>query len=182
MNFDQHKNRMSSSLEVLTKELSGIRSGKVNPSLLDPVKVLAYGNHVSLSQVGNINVVDSKMMTIQVWDQSLTKAVEKAIRDSSLGLSPIAEVSTIRVPIPSLTEERRKELSKAAAKYCEDAKISIRNIRKDAMEMIKKAEKDKEISEDDSHKKSDEVQKMTDDFVKKIDDLLTKKQKEIMTV
>lgn len=182
MPLDEHKRRMGAAIEVLAKEFGGIRSGKVTPAFLDPIRVSAYGGNVPLSQVGNVNVIDAKMLSVQVWDHSLAKSVEKAIRESNLGLSPIAEGASIRVPIPSLTEERRQELSKMASKYAEDTKISIRNIRRDAMDGIKKQEKNKEISEDEMHRTSDDIQKMTDEWIKKIDEMLSHKQKEIMHV
>lgn len=180
--LDDYKRRMTAALDVLSKEFGGIRSGRATSALLDPIKVSAYGSIVSLSQVGGVSTSDPRMLVVQVWDQGLTKAVEKAIRDSDLGLNPSAEGSVIRVPIPPMTEQRRAELSKMSGKYAEDAKISIRNVRRDAIDFLKKEEKAKEISEDELHRKSDEIQKLTDEMIKKIDDMLSHKQKEVMHV
>lgn len=174
--------RMDGALEVLAREFTGLRTGRASINLLDGVKVDAYGSLSPLNQVGNVTAPEARLLAVQVWDKSMVKNVEKAIRDAGLGLNPMADGQTIRVPLPPLTEERRQELTKVAAKYAEEAKISVRNVRRDAMEMLKKLEKDGEISEDKHHRLSDEVQKLTDTRIKKIDEQLAAKQKDIMQV
>lgn len=174
--------KMDGALDMLSREFGGLRTGRASPNLLDTVKVDSYGTFSPISQVGTVSVPEARMLTIQVWDKALVKAVEKAIRDSGLGLNPSTDGQMIRIALPSLNEERRAELSKIAAKYSEDARISVRNVRRDAMDMLKKLEKDGEISEDEHHRLSDEVQKLTDARIKKIDELLAAKQKDIMQV
>ncbi len=174
--------RMDGALEVLSRELTGLRTGRASVNLLDSVKVDAYGSLTPISQIGNINVPEPRMLTVQVWDGGMVKAVEKAIREAGLGLNPSADGQLVRVPLPALTEERRQELTKIAAKYAEDTRISVRNVRRDAMEALKKSEKDGDISEDEHRRLSDEVQKITDTHIKKIDDNLVSKQKDIMQV
>jgi ribosome recycling factor len=174
--------RMTGAIDVLLKEFSGIRAGRASATLLDPVKVDAYGSYVPISQVGTVSAPEPRLLAVQVWDKGLVKAVEKAIRESSLGLNPSVDGQLVRVPMPALTEERRQELSKVASKYTEEARISIRNVRRDAMDMLKKLEKDSHISEDDHRRLSDETQKLTDDHIKKVDDMLAHKQKDIMQV
>lgn len=174
--------RMDSAVEVLKKEFSGLRSGRASVNLLDPVVVEAYGQTMPLSQCGTVGVPEPRMLTVQVWDKSQVKAVEKAIANAGLGLNPQADGQMIRVPIPALNEERRKELQKVAGKYAEQARISVRNVRRDGMEALKKAEKDHKISEDEHRQKSDEVQKLTDRYVKQVDESLANKEKEIKTV
>lgn len=174
--------RMDGALEALTREFTGLRTGRASINLLDGVKVDAYGSLSPLNQVGNVTAPEARLLAVQVWDKSMVKNVEKAIRDAGLGLNPMADGQTVRVPLPPLTEERRQELTKVAAKYAEEAKISVRNVRRDAMEMLKKLEKDSEISEDEHHRLSDDVQKLTDARIKKIDEQLAAKQKDIMQV
>ncbi len=174
--------RMQGALDVLKKEFSGLRTGRASVNLLDPVVVEAYGAKMPITQVGNINTPEARMITVQVWDQSLVKVVEKAIRDAGLGLNPMAEGQLIRIPLPELTQERRQELIKVAAKYAEQARISIRNVRRDGMDVLKALEKDSSLSEDEGHHFSDEIQKITDDFVKKVDELLVQKEKDISHV
>ncbi len=173
--------RMDGALETLKKEYAGLRAGRASTSMLDPVVVEVYGSKMPLAQVATVGVPEPRLLTVQVWDMSNTKAVEKAIRESGLGLNPQAEGSLIRVPIPPINEERRKELVKVSGQYTEAAKVSIRNIRKDGMDQAKKI-KDDGGSEDDSKRASDEVQKLTDEYIKKIDALAADKEKEIMTV
>ncbi|MFN9003326.1 MAG: ribosome recycling factor, partial [Alphaproteobacteria bacterium] len=163
-------------------EFAGLRTGRASANLLDSIQVEAYGNMMPMNQVGTINVPEPRMITIQVWDKSMIKAVEKAITQANLGLNPASDGQLIRVPIPALSEERRKELSKIAGKYAEGAKVAIRNVRRDGMDALKQQEKDKKISEDEHRKQSDQIQKMTDDFVKKIDEALATKEKDIMSV
>ncbi|MCB1681621.1 MAG: ribosome recycling factor [Rhodospirillales bacterium] len=184
MSFDKAdiQRRMNGAVEVLTKEFAGLRTGRASVSLLDPVTVEVYGTRMPLNQIGTVNVPEPRLISVQVWDNSNVRAVEKAIREAGLGLNPQIEGTLLRIPIPDLNEERRAELSKIAGKYAEAARVSVRNVRRDGMDALKKMEKDGQISEDDHKKKADEVQKMTDETVKKIDKMLSDKEKEIMTV
>ena len=181
-NLEEFKRRMQAAIDVLAKELSGLRAGRASINLLDPIKVDAYGNFVPISQVGTVSAPEPRLLVVQVWDKSMVKAVEKAIRESSLGVSPSADGQLVRVALPDLNQERRQELAKLAAKYAEDAKISVRNVRREANDLIKKREKDKEISEDDAHRLNNDVQELTDTHIKKIDDMAAVKQKDIMQV
>jgi ribosome recycling factor len=174
--------RMDGALKTLHHEFAGLRTGRASANLLDSIQVEAYGNMMPMNQVGTINVPEPRMITIQVWDKSMIKAVEKAITQANLGLNPASDGQLIRVPIPALSEERRKEMSKIAGKYAEGAKVAIRNVRRDGMDGLKQQEKDKKISEDEHRKQSEQIQKMTDDFVKKIDEALATKEKDIMSV
>lgn len=174
--------RMEGAFEVLTREMTGLRTSRASVNLLDSIKVDVYGSLMPLNQIGTINVPESRMLTVQVWDKGLVKAVEKAIRDSDLGLNPSSDGQLIRLPLPPMSEERRHELVKIAGKYAEEARISVRNVRRDGMEMIKKWEKDGEISEDEHHRLSTDIQTLTDTHIKKIDDLLVSKQKDIMQI
>src|ERR1700761_7119507 len=174
--------RMDGALETLKREFNGLRTGRAHPGLLEPVKVVAYGTEMPLNQVGTVGAPEPRMLTVQVWDKSMVSAVEKAIRDSGLGLNPAADGMTVRVPIPALTTERRTELAKTAAKYAEGAKVSVRAVRRDGMEQIKGHEKKHEIGEDLAKDWSDEVQKLTDQFIKKVDDALAEKEKDIRQV
>lgn len=174
--------RMQGALDVLQKEFSGLRTGRASVNLLDPIVVDAYGSKMHIAQLGNINTPEARLITVQVWDQSLVKAVEKAVRDAGLGLNPMTEGQLIRIPLPELTQDRRQELAKVAAKYAEQARISVRNIRRDGMDSLKALEKDSVISEDEKHQSSENIQKVTDEFVKKIDELLAQKEKEISHV
>ena len=177
-----YEEKMEKALDVLKREFSGLRTGRASTSLLDSISIEAYGSKVPLNQVSNISVPESRLLTVQVWDDSLVNTVDNSIRNSNLGLNPMIEGSLIRIPIPELSEERRIEIVKIASKYSEDSKISIRNIRRDAMEKIKTLEKNKEISQDESFKFSDEVQKMTDNLIEKIDTLFADKEKDILRV
>ena len=174
--------KMEKTLDVLKKEFSGLRTGRASVSFLDPISVDAYGNKVPLNQVSNISVPEARLITVQVWDESLVGTVENSIRNSELGLNPMSEGNLIRIPIPELSEERRKEIVKIASKYTEDCKIAVRNIRRDAMEKIKQSEKIKEISEDESFQYSEDVQNLTDRLVEKIDLLFSEKEKDILKV
>lgn len=176
------KHRMEQAVEVLKKEFAGLRTGRAHTSLLDPVVVDAYGSSVPLNQVANVSVPEPRMLVVNVWDRSMAKAVEKAIRDAGLGLNPASEGQSIRVPIPPLTEERRTELSKVAAKYSENARVAIRNVRRDGMDTLKKMEKDGVISQDEHRTHSTEVQQLTDDAIKGVDEALKHKEQEIMQV
>jgi len=176
------KRRMEGALEVLKKEFGGLRTGRASVSLLEPVTVEAYGSQMPVNQVGSVSTPEGRLLTVQVWDKGLVKAVEKAIRDAGLGLNPQTDGQTVRIPIPQLDEERRTELTKVAGKYAEQAKVAIRNVRRDGMDALKKAEKDGDISQDEQHRKSDEIQQLTDAEVAKVDELLEAKQAEIMQV
>jgi ribosome recycling factor len=174
------KRRMDGAAEQLRQEFIGLRTGRASTNMLETVMVEAYGSHMPLSQCGSVSVPEPRMLTVTVWDSGLTKAVEKAIRDSGLGLNPQGEGTVIRVPIPQLTEERRKELQKVAGKYAEAARVSIRNIRRDGMDNIKKLTGD--VSKDAQEDMNKEVQKITDEYITKIDKLLSEKEKDIMVV
>ena len=174
--------RMDSALETLRREFAGLRSGRASPALLEPVRVEAYGSEVPLAQVGTIGVPEARMLTVQVWDRTLVGAVERAVRDSGLGLNPASDGQLVRVPIPQLTGERRIELSKAAGRYAEGAKVAVRGVRRDGMEQIKAAEKKSVIGEDESKDWADEVQKVTDGYIKRIDEQLADKDREIKQV
>jgi ribosome recycling factor len=174
--------RMDSAIDILIREFTGLRTGRASVNLLDTIKVDVYGTMTPLNQIGTINVPEPRMLTVQVWDRGMVKAVEKAIRESDLGLNPSSDGQSIRIPLPPMSEQRRQELVKIAGKYAEDTRISIRNVRRDGMEMLKKWEKDGDISEDEHHRLSADVQTITDNHIKKIDDLLATKQKDIMQV
>ncbi|OIQ90922.1 ribosome-recycling factor [mine drainage metagenome] len=176
------KRRMDSAVEVLKKEFSGLRTGRASASLLDPVVVEAYGSSMPLNQVGNVSVPEPRMILVSVWDKGMVKAVEKAIRDAGLGLNPAADGQTVRVPIPPLNEERRHELQKVAGKYAEQSRVSVRNVRRDGMDGLKKLEKDGVISQDEQRAHEKEVQVITDETIKRIDETLAHKEKEIMQV
>lgn len=182
LNMTEIGRRMDGAIEMLNREFAGLRTGRASINLLDNVKVDAYGSLSPISQIGTVNVPEARMLTVQVWDKALVKHVEKAIRDAGLGLNPAVDGQLVRVPLPPLTEERRQELTKVAAKYSEEARISIRNVRRDAMELLKKDEKEGTVSEDEHRRLSDEVQKLTDGRIKKVDELLAAKQKDIMQV
>ena len=176
------KKRMQGAVDVLKTEFGALRTGRASANLLDPVRVNAYGNDVPLNQVGTVSVPEPRLITVQVWDKGNVKAVDKAIREAGLGLNPQADGQLIRVPLPELTEERRKELSKVANKYAEQARVAVRNVRRDGMELLKKLEKDGKLSQDDHRRRSEEVQKLTDETIKRIDESFESKQKEIMQV
>ncbi len=174
--------RMDGALDSLRRDFAGLRSGRASPALLEPVRVEAYGGEVPLTQVGSIAVPEARMMTVQVWDRTLVGAVERAIRDAGLGLNPAADGQSVRVPIPQLTEERRNELAKAAARYAEGAKIAVRGVRRDGNDKSKALEKKGDISQDDVKVWSDAIQKLTDQHVKRVDELLADKEREIKQV
>ncbi|HEX6980034.1 MAG TPA: ribosome recycling factor [Alphaproteobacteria bacterium] len=180
--INELRRRMTGALDVLKKELAGLRTGRASASLLEHVQVEAYGGHMPLSQVGTVSVPEPRMLTVQVWDRSLAKAVEKAIRDANLGLNPVSEGQLIRVPIPPLTEERRKELIKVAHKYAEQARVSVRNVRRDGMDALKQQEKKGDITEDEHRKLGAQIQQLTDEFIKKIDESIAAKEKDILNV
>lgn len=184
MSFSQSdlRRRMEGAVEVLKEEFAGLRTGRASSGMLDPVMVDAYGSKMPLNQVATVNAPEPRLLTVQVWDGSMVSAVEKSIRDSGLGLNPQPEGSVIRVPVPELNEERRQELTKVAGKYAEQARISVRNVRRDGMDTLKKMEKNSDISEDEQKRSADLVQKLTDELIQKIDTMLSDKEKDIMTV
>ena len=179
MDLADLKRRMDASIDNLKTEFAGLRTGRASVSMLEPVMVDVYGSKMPLNQVGTVGVPEARLLTVQVWDMNNAAAVDKAIRESGLGLNPQTEGALIRVPIPELNEERRKELTKVAGQYAESTRVSIRNIRRDGMDDVKK---DKDLSEDDKKRESDNVQKLTDEKIKVVDDMLTSKEKDIMTV
>jgi len=174
--------RMNGAVGTLKSEFSGLRTGRASPALVEPVTVDAYGSQLPINQVGNISTPEPRLLTIQVWDKGLVKAVDKAIRDAGLGLNPQVDGQLLRIPVPELNEERRKELAKLAHKYAEAARVAVRNVRRDGMDLLKKLEKDHKISQDEHHKLGDELQKLTDAHVKDIDGALQGKEQEIMQV
>jgi ribosome recycling factor len=176
------KRRMDGALEALRKEFGGLRTGRASASLLEPITVEAYGSTVPLNQIANINVPEPRMITVNVWDRGMVKAVDKAIREAGLGLNPQTEGQTVRVPIPDLNEERRRELTRVAAKYAETARISVRNVRRDGIETLRKQERDGDISQDEQKKLEREIQSLTDDHIKRVDETLAQKDKEILQV
>jgi ribosome recycling factor len=178
-NIKDLEKRMDGAIASLKVEFSGLRSGRASASLVEPIMVEAYGSPTPINQVGTVSVPEPRMITISVWDKSLVGAVERAIRDSGLGINPVVDGMTIRVPVPSLTQERRTELSKVAGKYAEHARVAIRNVRREGMETIKKADG---IGEDEQKRQSEQVQKLTDQMIKKVDEALSAKEAEIMQV
>jgi ribosome recycling factor len=176
------KDHMQKSLDSLQHELGKLRTGRANPGLIENVKVASYGSEMPLSQVATINVKDAKTLSVTPWDKSLVSAIEKAILQADLGLNPATTGTTILVPLPALTEERRRDLVKIVKSESENAKVAVRNIRRQANDDIKKLFKDKAITEDEEHRAQDNVQKITDDFIKKIDEMATHKEKELMEI
>jgi ribosome recycling factor len=184
MSYDKNElsRRMDGAVATVKSELNGLRTGRASAALLDPVKVEAYGNISPINQVGTVGTPEPRLITVQVWDKGLVKAVDKAIRDAGLGLNPQTDGQLIRVPLPELNEERRKELVKLAHKYAEAARVAVRNVRRDGMDALKKAEKDGKIGQDEHHKLGDELQKLTDGHIRDIDQALHGKEQEIMQV
>jgi ribosome recycling factor len=180
--IDDLQRRMSGALEVLRKEYAGLRTGRASASLVEPIVVEAYDTEMPLNQVATISVPEPRMISIQVWDKSTVKAVEKAIQNAGLGLNPIIDGQNLRIPIPELNEERRVELAKVAGKYAEQAKVSVRNVRRDGMDTLKKMERAGDLSEDDAQIWSDEIQQMTDDTIKQITETHEAKESEILQV
>ncbi len=176
------KRRMQGALAALKQDLSGLRTGRASAHLLDPIQVEAYGAQMPLNQVATVSVPEARLLSVQVWDRSMTQAVEKAITAANLGLNPQTEGQTIRLRIPELNEERRKELVKLAHKYGENAKVAVRHVRRDGLDTIKKLEKDHDIGQDDHERMSGEIQKATDQMISEIDQTLGAKEKEILTV
>ncbi len=182
LDLDDIKRRMEASVSSLAGEFSGLRTGRANTGMLEPVTVDAYGSKMPLNQVSNISVPESRMLTVTVWDTGLIQATEKAIREAGLGLNPQAEGNVIRVPVPELSEDRRKEMVKVAGKYAEGGRVAVRNIRRDAMETVKKDEKEGGMSEDERRSLEGQIQKLTDGHIEAIDDMLAKKESDILSV
>ena len=180
--INEVKRRMQGATQSLKHELGGLRTGRASASMLEPVQVDAYGTHMPLNQLATVSVPEPRLLSVQVWDKSMVKAVEKAIVDSNLGLNPATEGQVLRLRIPELNQERRKELVKVAHKYAEAAKVAVRHVRRDGLDTVKKLEKNHEISEDDQERLANEVQKATDGMIAEIDQLLAAKEKEILTV
>lgn len=174
--------RMTGAMTVLKREFGGLRTGRASASLVEPVMVNAYGSQMPLSQLATVSVPESRMISVQVWDKDQVSAVEKAIRESDLGLNPQTEGQVLRLPIPELNEERRQEIAKVAHKYAEQARVAVRNVRRDGMEQLKRQEKDSEIGKDEHHTLAGQVQELTDRIVKEIDGTLESKEAEIMQV
>ncbi len=179
---DEMGRRMKGAVDTLKSEFGGLRTGRASPALIDPVRVEAYGNAVPVQQVGTVSTPEPRLLTVQVWDKGLVKAVDKAIRDAGLGLNPQIDGQLLRIPVPELNQERRKELAKLASKYAEHARVAIRNVRRDGMEVLKKLEKDHKIGQDEHRKLGDELQKLTDAQIKEVDTMLHGKEQEIMQV
>jgi ribosome recycling factor len=182
IDLEDLRRRMDGAVDALKTEFSGLRTGRASAALLEPVMVDAYGSSMPLNQVGTVSVPEPRMLSVQVWDASLAPAVDKAIRNSGLGLNPMAEGAVIRIPVPELTEDRRRDLTKVAHSYAEKARVSVRNVRRDGMDTLKQMEKNGDISEDDHRQQSEQVQSLTDDVIKAVDDLLNHKDAEIMQV
>lgn len=176
------KKRMDGALGAFKHDLSGLRTGRASASVLDAVNVDAYGQSMPVNQLGTVTVPEPRMIAVQIWDKGMVGAVERAIRESNLGLNPIVDGTNLRIPLPELNEERRKELVKVAHQYAEQARVAIRHVRRDGMDHLKKSEKDGDIGKDDAHSLSERVQKLTDDYVSLVDQTLTQKESEIMQV
>ncbi|WP_230533760.1 ribosome recycling factor [Microvirga roseola] len=176
------KRRMQGAINAFKNDLASLRTGRASPNLLDPIQVDAYGSPMPISQVATVNVPEPRLLSVQVWDRGMVGAVEKAIRESDLGLNPQTEGQIIRLRIPEMNEQRRKEMVKVAHKYAEEARIAIRHVRRDGLDLLKKLEKDSAISEDDGKRQAEQVQKATDQYVAEVDSLLETKEKEIMHV
>src|SRR5690349_9542164 len=180
--LNELKRRMQGAMGVLKQELSGLRTGRASPHLLDHVQAEAYGSHMPLNQLATVSVPEPRLISVQVWDKSMVHAVEKAISAANLGLTPSTEGQVLRLRIPELNEERRKDLVKVAHKYAEAAKVAVRHVRRDGLDVLKKLEKDHKISEDDGKRSSEQIQKATDDAIAELDRMLATKEKEILTV
>ncbi len=180
--ISRYRDRMDKAVTALKEEFASLRTGRANAALLDSIQVEAYGSRVPIAQVGSISVPEPRSITVSVWDKGLVVSVEKAIRNGGLGLNPVVEGQNLRVPIPPLTEERRRDLAKLAGKYAEQQKVAVRNVRRDAMDDLRKAEKDAVINQDEQKRLEAEVQKLTDEAVKRVDEALKTKEQEIMQV
>jgi ribosome recycling factor len=176
------RRRMDGAIEVLRKEFGGLRTGRASAGLLEPIMVPAYGGNLPLNQLATVSVPEPRMITVQVWDRAMAKAVDRAIRESGLGLNPQSEGQVIRVPIPDLNEERRRELTRVTAKYAEQARVSVRNVRRDGVDALRRQEKEGEISQDQQRKLQQDIQHLTDETIRRIDDTLAQKDREILQV
>lgn len=174
--------KMEKAMAVLDKELKGLRTGRASVNLLDPAVVEAYGSKMPISQVGTVSTPDAKTISVQVWDKAMVKTVEKAIADANLGLNPSSDGQLIRMSLPVISQERRKELVKLAHKYGENTKVALRNIRRDGMDILKKMEKEQNLSKDEHHNQSEEIQKLTDDYISKVDNVIKSREEEILTI
>jgi ribosome recycling factor len=181
-NLGDLQKRMDGAIAAFKHELQGLRTGRASASLVDTLVVEAYGTRMPITQVGTVSVPEPRLISIQVWDKAMVQGVDRAVREANLGLNPIVDGQLIRIPIPELTTERRKELAKVAHKYAEGARVAVRNVRRDGMDRLKRAEKDSEISQDEHKGLSEKVQKLTDEHVKKVDEMLAQKEQEIMQV
>ncbi len=181
-NFNDLKRRMEGAIAAFKSDISALRTGRASANVLDPVSVDAYGSKMPLNQLANISVPEPRMISVAVWDKAMVSAVDKAIRESNLGLNPIVDGTNLRIPLPELNEERRRELVKVAHTYAENGRVAIRHVRRDGMDDLKKAEKDGLIGQDESHTQAEQVQKLTDEMISQIDDLLSDKETEIMQV
>lgn len=179
---DELKRRMEGAISSLRGDLSGLRTGRASPSLLDPITVDAYGTQMPVNQVANISVPEPRLVSVTVWDKQMVGKVERAIRESNLGLNPVTDGTTLRIPLPELNEQRRKELVKVAHQYAENSKVAVRHVRRDGMEALKKMEKDGDLGQDESRQLSERVQKLTDEMIAEIDQTLSAKEQEIMQV
>ncbi|RCS24343.1 ribosome recycling factor [Phyllobacterium salinisoli] len=182
LDLNDIKRRMEGAIQAFKHDLGGLRTGRASASLLEPITIQAYGSEMPINQVANISVPEPRMLSVSVWDKSMVGAVERAIRDSGLGLNPITDGTTLRIPLPELNEQRRKELVKIAHQYAEQARIAARHVRRDGMDQLKKLEKDSVIGQDDGRVLSEKVQKLTDETISEVDKLLTAKEAEIMQV
>lgn len=182
MDIEQVKQRMEGAVDALKREFSGLRTGRASTNMLDKIMVEAYGNMMPLNQVGTVGVPEPRLLTVQVWDKGMVKAVEKAIREAGLGFNPQPDGALIRVPVPDLSAERRQELVKVAGKYAEGSRVAVRNVRRDAMDAVKKEQKAGDLSEDEQKALETKIQQLTDASIKKIDEALTNKEKDITTV
>jgi len=174
--------RMEGAISALKSDLAGLRTGRASANILDPIMVDAYGQQMPMNQVGTVSVPEPRTISVQIWDKSMVGAVEKAIRESDLGLNPVTDGQNLRIPLPELNEERRKEIVKVASSYAEQSKVAIRHVRRDGMEALKKAEKDGDMGQDEARTMSDQVQKTTDDMITEVDKILAAKETEIMQV
>ena len=182
VDLDNILRRMNGAIDSLNKEFSGLRTGRASTALVENINVNAYGSKMPLNQVGSISVPEPRLLTVQVWDVSLTKEAEKSIRESDLGLNPQTEGNLIRIPVPDLSEERRVDLTKVAAKFGEQARVAVRNVRRDGMDTLKKSEKEGDISKDEQHDLGEDIQRLTDEHISIIDKLLVEKEQEILQV
>lgn len=180
--FKDIQRRMDGAVSAFKHDIASLRTGRASSNLLDPIQVNAYGSTMPINQVANVSVPEPRMISVTVWDKSMVGAVDRAIREANLGFNPIVDGTTLRIPLPELNEQRRKELAKIAHGYAENARVAIRHVRRDGMEHLKKSEKDSVISQDDHRAQQDRMQKMTDDMIRSIDSLLTEKEAEIMHV